>query len=200
MPEAEEYIFAVAIFGKRCAAVNHPQLCVANQYPAVCGIAQVKLVDQFSAQITIGLGNPDMLRSNGDPGRSFKRNLRRNRTVECLESDLSCSGLPFQEVDQADEVRYDRVRRMLLDADRFVNLLNDPFVHDDDPVRHRHRFCLVMRNIHNGDAEFFLQVLDFKPHAFPQLGVEVGQRFVQQQQARLGDKRPCQRNALLLSA
>ena len=57
-----------------------------------------------------------------------------------------------------------------------------------------------MRDIEDGDVQFALQFLDFEPHFFAQVGVQVGQRLVQKHQGRVGDQRPGQGHALLLSA
>ena len=57
-----------------------------------------------------------------------------------------------------------------------------------------------MRDVDNGDSQFPLDFLDLKAHGFPQLRIQVRQRFIQQEQLRLRHQRACQGNALLLAA
>ena len=57
-----------------------------------------------------------------------------------------------------------------------------------------------MGDIDRGDAELALKLLDDGAHLNAQLGVEVRERLVHQQNARLDDKGAGQRNALLLTA
>jgi hypothetical protein len=67
-------------------------------------------------------------------------------------------------------------------------------------LRDRHRFFLVVRDIDRGDAEAFLQAADFGPHLHAELGIEVGQRLVEQQNGGLDDNRARERHTLLLPA
>ena len=45
-----------------------------------------------------------------------------------------------------------------------------------------------------------MQRLDLGPHLHPQLGVEVGQRLVEQEHLRIAHDRPAHRHALALAA
>ena len=49
-------------------------------------------------------------------------------------------------------------------------------------VAQRHRLDLVVRHIEAGDAEAALQTADFGAHLHPQLGIEVRQRLIEQEQ------------------
>ena len=71
---------------------------------------------------------------------------------------------------------------------------------DGDPVRQDHRFRLVVRHVDEGDAGAALQRLELEAHTLAQLGVEIGQRFVEQQDRRLDHERTRKRDALLLSS
>ena len=82
-------------------------------------------------------------------------------------------------------------RAALLDAAR---------AHHDDAVRQAQRLVLVVRHVEHRDAELALQAAQLGAHLHPQLGVQVGQRLVQQQQARPQHDGPGQRHALLLPA
>ncbi|MCY1562960.1 hypothetical protein D9M68_1004270 [compost metagenome] len=51
-----------------------------------------------------------------------------------------------------------------------------------------------------GDSDFALDATDLELHLFAQVGVEVGQRLVQQQHRRLDHQRSGQGNTLALTA
>ena len=60
------------------------------------------------------------------------------------------------------------------------------------------RLVLVVGNEDEGDADFALQQLELALHLQAQIGVERGERFIEQQQTGPVDQRPGQRHALLL--
>ena len=57
-----------------------------------------------------------------------------------------------------------------------------------------------MRDIDHRQSEFLLQITDFITHGAAKLGVEIGQRLVEQQHLRLQHQRACHGDALLLTA
>ena len=67
-------------------------------------------------------------------------------------------------------------------------------------VGQRQRFGLVVGDIDEGDAGAALQALQFHAHLFAELGVEVRQRLVEQEDFRLDHEAPRQCHALLLAA
>ena len=73
-------------------------------------------------------------------------------------------------------------------------------VHEDDAVGDGKRLFLVVGDVHRRDADASLQATDLDAQPLAHLGVEVGQRLVEQQHARLDDERARQRDALLLAA
>ena len=64
----------------------------------------------------------------------------------------------------------------------------------------RQRLELVRRGVEHGHAELAVQPLELGPRVVAQLGVEVGQRLVEQQQLRPADQRAADRDPLLLAA
>ena len=70
----------------------------------------------------------------------------------------------------------------------------------DDLVGHRHRLDLVVRDVHHGRRQPLVQRGDFAAHRHPQLGVEVGQRLVEEEDARLAHDGAADRHALALAA
>ena len=101
---------------------------------------------------------------------------------------------------RADEARDARVHRLAEDLARRTDLRDAPVHEHRDAIGERHRLFLVVRHVDGGDAERALQLLEFEARLEPQLGVEVGQRLVEQEQPRLAHDRARQRHALLLAA
>ena len=73
-------------------------------------------------------------------------------------------------------------------------------MHHGDPRRHRHRLDLVVGDIDDGGADALMQPLDLHPHLDAQLGVEIGERFVEQEQQRIAHQSAAHRHALALAA
>ena len=92
------------------------------------------------------------------------------------------------------------VCRPLVDAVGRADLGDAAAEHHHDAVGHGHRLGLVMGDVDGGDADAPLQVADEDPHLLAQLGVEIGERLVEQQDLRLDHQRAGQRDALLLAA
>ena len=57
-----------------------------------------------------------------------------------------------------------------------------------------------MGHINRGNTNALLQITNKKPHLVAQFRIQIGQRFVQQQNPRLNYQRPRQRHTLLLPA
>ena len=69
-----------------------------------------------------------------------------------------------------------RIERM-----RIVDLLDAALVHHRDAVGGDHRLGLVVGDVDRGDAELVVQAPDLEAHLLAQIGVEVGERLVEQQ-------------------
>ena len=67
---------------------------------------------------------------------------------------------------------------------RIGELLHLALVHDRDARRQRHRLDLVVGDIDDGGADPLVQLLDLHAHLDAQLGVEIGERLVEQEQQR----------------
>ncbi len=85
-------------------------------------------------------------------------------------------------------------------SSRRAELVDLAGIHHRDQVGGGHRLGLVVGDVDRGVAVFVMQPADLEPHLLAQIGVEVGQRLVEQQRFRLDDQRAGQRHALLLSA
>ena len=105
-----------------------------------------------------------------------------------------------QEIGAADEARDEGVGRTFVEIALRADLLHLAVGHDDQPVGHGQRLLLVVRDHHRGQAQLLLQLADLDAHLLPQLGVEIGQRLVEQQDVGLDHERAGERHALLLPA
>ena len=99
-----------------------------------------------------------------------------------------------------DEARHERIGGTEIDVLRRADLRDVPVVDHRDPVGERERFRLVMRDIDRGDADLALQPLELAAHLVAQLGIEIRERLVEQQQPRLVHDRARERDPLLLAA
>ena len=91
-------------------------------------------------------------------------------------------------------------RRLLVDLARRADLDHAALVHHRDLVRERQRLALVVGDVDGGEIEFALQPLELGAHAVAQLGVEIGERLVEQEKLRLHHQRAREREPLLLAA
>ena len=106
----------------------------------------------------------------------------------------------LEEIGAADEAGDEAGPRAAYSSNGRVDLLDPALVHHRDAVRGDHRLGLVVRDVDHGDPELVVQAADLEAHLLAQVGVQVGQRLVQQQQRRLDDDGARQRHALLLAA
>src|SRR5690348_268233 len=106
----------------------------------------------------------------------------------------------FEHVAAADETRDEPRMRAIEQVFGRADLLDPPTVHHDDPVGHRHRFDLVVRDVDRRVPIFVVQAADLEAHLAAEVRVEVRQRLVEQQDAGIGRERARERDALLLAA
>ena len=92
-----------------------------------------------------------------------------------------------------------RLHGVFVELPRGGELLEDPALEHRDPVAQRHRLGLVVGDVDRGDAEPLLQPRDLGPHLATQLGVEVGQRLVEEERLGVPDDRPAHRDSLPLT-
>ncbi len=105
-----------------------------------------------------------------------------------------------QPVHDPHEVGDEQVGRALVDLARPPVLLQHALVKDRDAIGQRHRLGLVVGDVDEGDAGAPLQALELAAHPLAQLGVEVGERLVEQQDRGLDHQRARERHPLLLAA
>ena len=100
----------------------------------------------------------------------------------------------------AEEARDEDVARPVVDLERRADLLQHALCHHRDAVGEGHRLDLVVGDVDGGDADLALQVLDLRPHLHPELGVEVGERLVHQEELRRAHDGAAERHPLALAA
>ena len=100
----------------------------------------------------------------------------------------------------SDERGDESVGGAVVDLVRRRELLQLALAHDRHEVGHRHRLGLVVRDVQRRRPEPLLQALDLAAHRRAQLGVEVRERLVHEEDRRLAHDRPRQRDALSLAA
>ncbi len=83
---------------------------------------------------------------------------------------------------------------------RRADLLDLAGAQHDDLVGQRHRLDLVVRDVDHRRAELLVQLGDLEPHLDAQLGVEVGERLVEEEHLGLAHDGPADGDALALAA
>ncbi len=80
------------------------------------------------------------------------------------------------------------------------DLLDPSLVEDRNAIGHRERLLLVMRHVHERDADLALDGLQLDLHLLAQLEVERAERFVEEQHPRPVDDRSRESHPLALPA
>ncbi|MNT26223.1 hypothetical protein D3C72_1617830 [compost metagenome] len=101
---------------------------------------------------------------------------------------------------RADEGRHEGAGRAMIDIQRMADLLDIALVHHHQPVGQRHGFHLIMGDEDRCGGETLVQLADFRAHGHTQLGVEVGERLVEQKHRRFADDGAGHGDALALAA
>ena len=89
---------------------------------------------------------------------------------------------------------------MFINLGRCSHLFDLALIEHRDPVAHRQRLFLVMRDEDKGDAHLLLDVLEFHLHLLAQFQIQRAQRLIQQQHFGMIDQGACQGYTLPLSA
>ena len=100
----------------------------------------------------------------------------------------------------ADEGADEQVGRIIVEVLRGIDLLDEAVLHDDDARAHGHGLGLVMGNVDKGRLEALMQLGDLGAHLHAELGVQVGERFVHQEDLRITHDGAAEGDALTLAA
>ena len=101
---------------------------------------------------------------------------------------------------RAEEAGDEGRRRALEEVERRALLLDQPVAHQHDPVGERHRLDLVVGDVDHRRGDLLVQPLDLAAHLVAELGVEVGERLVEQEDARAAHDGAADGDALALAA
>ncbi|EAU68781.1 conserved hypothetical protein [Stigmatella aurantiaca DW4/3-1] len=126
-----------------------------------------------------------------------------HRQAEALSDQRGGLGVQggVQEVHRrgADELGDEDVGGALVHLQRRAELLQLAILHHRDAVAHRHRFDLIVRHVDARHAQALLELFDLRAHGHAQLGVQVGQRLVEEEHGRLAHDGAAQGHALALA-
>ena len=100
----------------------------------------------------------------------------------------------------ADDARHLGVGRAVEDLEHGPGLAHSSVPHDHQLVPEHHGLGAIVGHQQRGRSTHQQQLPQFTPQLFTMGGIQRGQRFVQQQQARAARQRARQRHALLLAA
>ena len=105
-----------------------------------------------------------------------------------------------EDVGAADKAGDEFRARPLVDFLGRADLLDPARIHHDDRIGGCHRLALVVRDIDRRVLVGVVQAADLEAHLLAQIGVEIGERLVEQKRFRFDDERARERRALLLAA
>ena len=100
----------------------------------------------------------------------------------------------------ADEAGDEQVGGIVVQVLGSIDLLHKAVLHNHDAGRHGHGLGLVVGHVDEGGLQALMQLGDLGTHGNAQLGVQVGQRLVEEEDLRLTDNGTAQSNALALAA
>ena len=98
------------------------------------------------------------------------------------------------------KVRYESVCRFVVNLSGRPDLLYLSVAHYDNGIAHRKGLFLVVGDVYESYAKSLMHIHKFNLHILPHFKVKRAERLVKKQQFRLVDYRPCNCDALLLSA
>ena len=99
----------------------------------------------------------------------------------------------------ADEAGHEQVIRAVIQRLRGIDLLQEAFVDHRDAGGHGHGFHLVVGHVDKGGLQLLVQLADVGAGFNAQLGIQVGQRLVEQENLRLAHDGPADCHALALT-
>src|SRR5216684_1159049 len=100
----------------------------------------------------------------------------------------------------ADKSSHKKIRRPVVDFARAVELLQLPSPQHCYPVTQNHRFFLVVGDVHRGGGHLSVNSNELATQLNPQLGVQIGERLIQEKGPWSASHRSSQGHALALPA
>ena len=97
------------------------------------------------------------------------------------------------------KISYKRILRFVVNIYRRTHLLDQPLVHNNDPVRHGQCFFLIVSYKNKSNTQFIFYLNQLLLHVLTQLQIQCSQRLIQKQHFRLIYNSTGNGNTLLLS-
>ena len=121
---------------------------------------------------------------------------------EMLGSEAEQRSLHREQVHRrrAEEAGHEGVRRLVVDLLGAAELAHLAAAHHRDAVAQAHRLHLVVGDVEGGGAQPALELLELVAGQGAELGVEVRQRLVEEEDVRVADHRPGQGHPLPLTS
>ena len=139
-------------------------------------------------------------RGNPLPGRHQGNGLWSNSYLTVVRAAGQSRRLfRTQQVVVADEPGGEDVGRLGIQSFRVTALYDLSFVHQDNAIRQRQRFFLIVGNEDGRQVQFTLDPTDLFAQVLTDTRVQCRKGLVEQQQPRTGHQRTCQRHPLALS-
>ena len=131
--------------------------------------------------------------------------LTAQRQDQAAGGDEACAfasnlHVSIEEVGGAEEVGNETIDGAVVKVHGRSHLLQNPLVEHGDPIRDGVGFLLVVSHEDGGQLQLPLQLENLTPHLNAQVGVQIGQRLVQQQDPGLDDDGAGKGHSLLLAA
>ena len=101
---------------------------------------------------------------------------------------------------RADKAGDELVGRVVVEIQRAPDLFDDAVAQHDDGIGERHGLDLVVGDVDDGGLQFLVEARDLDAHVHPQLGIEVGQGLVEQEDLRIAHDGAADGDALTLAA
>ena len=98
------------------------------------------------------------------------------------------------------EIRHEHVGGCIVDLGRRSRLLQHAILQHRDLGGERHCLDLVMGDVDDGGLDALVEALDLGAHVNTELGIEVGQRLIEQEELGPPDQRAAHGDALALAA
>lgn len=109
---------------------------------------------------------------------------------------------PVQEIHRrpSDEPRHESVGRPPMDLGRRADLLDATVIDHRQSSAQGHGLFLIVGHVHGGHAPLGVDPLNLPPKLAAKVGIQMGERFIQEQNAGRSDEGPCQCHALPLAS
>ena len=114
--------------------------------------------------------------------------LRRLKVIAAISADLTGNDVHRRRPEKAGNKQ---VGRTPVDLQRRADLLDPSRPYDHDAVTHGHGLGLIMGDVNEGRAQVCVELLEFRAHFDPELGVETGEGLIQKKDVGIGDGGAC---------